>query len=76
MKKMFALIAALVMIMAYSLTAFAAGSPSADTHEPEETTVETVSPKTGEDDMLLYTSLSAAALAAVAAAAMKKAKLQ
>lgn len=74
MKKMFTLTAALVMIMTYSLTAIAANSPSADAHESVETTVETVSPKTGEGDMLVYTSLSAAALAAVAAAAMKKAK--
>lgn len=76
MKKMLVLVAALVMLMSYSLTAFAADSPSGTTHEPEETTAEVVSPKTGEDDMLLYAGFSAAALAAVAAAAMKRAKLQ
>lgn len=74
MRKLFALAATLVMVMAFSMVSFAEESPSGEVLEP--VTEETVSPKTADGSMLTYAGLSAASLAAIAAAAMKKSKAQ
>lgn len=74
MKKLFALVATLVMVMAFGMVSFAEESPSGEVLEPVKE--ETVSPKTGDSSMLLYAGLSAASLAAIAATARKKSEAQ
>lgn len=79
MKKLITLATLLIMVLAFSITAQAADSPSG---KPEETTTapETtaptpttpVSPETGGVDSIFYIGVAAAAFATVALTASKK----
>lgn len=61
MKKLLTLAAMMVMLFSVSLTANAKVSPSAEKVEDKPSIVQTVSPKTGENELIFY-GLGAAAI--------------
>ena len=71
MKKMMTLMMVLVMMLSFSLTANAAGSPSAEPVVTPGTSLE-VSPKTGESDIVLYGFGAAAVVLASGAVVIRK----
>lgn len=73
MKKFLTLAAMFVMLFSVSLTADAANSPKAEKVDTKPVLIQTVSPKTGESDVVLY-GLGASAVVLTSAAVIVRKK--